>query len=970
MPLPDILLAEYEDIIEQGVARILHQHETALPDLGDLTVFLPGSQLPARFRRCLLDRLQAAGHGAVIPPWLGTFEQWINENIPLPDAGRTVITEQARCLLFIEELNEYPGLSGGGNQWQLTRALLNLFDELALNDVSAIEASSAEWRQYIARAYRGDEEEPLSHRHLHKEAEIVHTLWRAWREELDQRGLLDATGAYIERLRRAPSWIPVHRRFYLLAGSRMSRTELAIIEALQAGTQCTVIASGAVPAGEPASDRRRQVYDFIHAAYDYRQQPLRERAARFAADIAKFEPPFSIFHADSAETEARAVELQTRLWLLEGRASIGIVSEDRRLSRRVRALLERADVFIEDAAGWSLSTTSASAVLERWLECIEQDFDYRPMLDLLKSPLIDFGLERETRLQAVYRLEQDIILHENIGHGLARYRKQLGYRLHRLEHWPEKTYDQVLQLLHRLETAAHYLLQLYRSEKPAPLARFLEAFESSLVQLGLAQGFAEDAAGKQVLAALAQMKAGCDYATPKMRWRDFRTWLGMTLEDSLFSPRNEDSPVRLMTLQQAEYLRFDALIIAAADRQHLPGKAASSPFFNQSVRRELDLGDWEQERAQRLVQFKNLLLASDDILITCKREENGEPVPLSPWVEALQNFYREAMPGDGRGDNTLENRSLSRLLDMDSAVFICDTAELPPVPVRPAPSMPAQLIPPRISASAHQRLINCPYQYFAGYALGLKAPDEIREELQKSDYGERVHRILNAFHTRVAHLPEPFSAKLGPENRQTAIEHMVSLSTAVFKQDLEDNALHRSWLHRWLQHIPAYIDWQIEQQRRWRIHATEQNRESPLPGADAALYGRIDRIDADGDDRCIIDYKTGGTPRQADVDCGEDVQLASYALLEAHSRRVMYLSLDESDGRVRAAAALQDEQLAELRAATADRLREIVAMQKQGHAMPAWGDETSCAYCDFAGLCRRQVWSAAVEIPAAAPVRG
>ena len=970
MPSPDILLAEYEDIIEQGVTRILHQHESALPDLSRLTVFVPGSQLPTRFRRCLLDQLQAAGHGAVIPPWLGTFEQWINENIPLPDAGRTVITEQARCLLFIDALNEHPGLFSGGNQWQLTRALLSLFDELALNDVSTVEASSVEWQQCIASAYRSSEQETLSHRHLQKEAEIVHTLWRAWREELDERMLLDGTGAYIERLRRAPSYIPADERFYLLAGTPMSRTETTIIEVLQAREQCTVIASESTSAIETTANQRQPLYEFIHSVYDYQSMPLRERASRFAANAGAFEPPFSIFYSDSAEAEARAVELQTRLWLLEGRSDIGIVSEDRRLSRRVRALLERADVFIQDAAGWSLSTTSASAVLERWLECIEQDFDYRPMLDLLKSHFIDSGLERETHLQAVYRLEHDIILHENIGHGLTRYRNQMKYRLHRLEHWPEKTYDHVLQLLQQLEAASHYLLQLYRAEKAVPLAGFLEAFETSLSQLGLTQSFANDAAGKLVLATLQQMKTGFDHASPKMHWRDFRTWLGMTLEDSLFSPQNEDSPVRLMTLQQAEHQRFDALIIAAADRQHLPGKAAASPFFNQSVRRSLGLGDWEQEREQRLAQFKRLLLSSDDILITCKREENGEPAPLSPWIEALQHFYQQSMASVGQAGMTLENRTLPGLLETDSAVFICDTTELPPIPARPAPPMPAQIMPPRISASAHQRLINCPYQYFAGYALGLKAPDEIREELQKSDYGERVHRILNAFHTHVAHLPEPFTAKLSSENRQTAIDHMASLSAAVFKQDLEDNALHRSWLHRWLQHIPAYIDWQIEQQQQWRIHATEQNCETALPGADVALYGRIDRIDADGDDRCIIDYKTGSTPRQADVDSGEDVQLASYALLDEHTRRVMYLALDNSDGKVRTAASLQDEQLLELRTATADRLRDIVRMQKQGHAMPAWGDATSCGYCDFAGLCRRQIWEAEIDMPAAAQDRG
>ena len=127
------------------------------------------------------------------------------------------------------------------------------------------------------------------------------------------------------------------------------------------------------------------------------------------------------------------------------------MSEDRRLSRRVRALLERANVDIQDMAGWSLATTSAAAVLERWLECIEEDFDYRPMLDLLKSHFFISGMEHEQQLETVYRLENDIILHENISHGIERYRKHLGYRLHRLQHWPDSTYGNSVQILEQLD---------------------------------------------------------------------------------------------------------------------------------------------------------------------------------------------------------------------------------------------------------------------------------------------------------------------------------------------------------------------------------------------------------------------------------------------------------------------------------------------------------------------------------------
>ncbi len=645
-----------------------------------------------------------------------------------------------------------------------------------------------------------------------------------------------------------------------------------------------------------------------------------------------------------------------RLWLLQGKRNIGIVSEDRKLSRRVRALLERANVFIQDLAGWSLATTSAAAVLERWLQCIEEDFDYRPMLDWLKSHFFRSELEMDDQLESIYRLENDIILHENISHGIQRYRKQLEYRLHRLQNWPANTYGDIERLLNQLEKASHYLLQLYRSNRKFTLDKFLDALNASLQQLGTSAAFEDDAAGMQILNTLDDMRCALAQSSVEMRWSDFRTWLATTLENQLFSPQTAASPVRLMSLVQAECQQFDGLIFAAADKQHLPGKPEASPFFNQSVRQSLGLPDWQQQYESRLTQFRRLLHAADDILITCKHEENGEPVPLSPWIEALKTFHALTH------DSSLENTELRQLLEQDVAVFICDTRNLPPVPERPAPALPSEAMPQRMSASAHQRLIDCPYKYFAGDGMSLKPPDEIREELQKSDYGERVHTILNAFHRPVQNLPAPFTEPLSDHNKDRAIAHLTSISEAVFRQDMEDNTLHRSWLHRWKQHIPAYIDWQIEQQQQWRVSDTEKQCEATLQHIDLTLYGRLDRIDTgiDNDDhRSIIDYKTGRVARQDDVDCGEDVQLASYALLAGNTSSVKYLSLDETNGAVRTRARLEGEGLRTLTHDIRERLETMVNMQRDGRPMPAWGDEQTCSYCDFIGLCRKKVWSGA-----------
>ena len=47
----------------------------------------------------------------------------------------------------------------------------------------------------------------------------------------------------------------------------------------------------------------------------------------------------------------------------------------------------------------------------------------------------------------------------------------------------------------------------------------------------------------------------------------------------------------------------------------------------------------------------------------------------------------------------------------------------------------------------------------------------------------------------VPRLPAPFTEPLTEANRERAVNHLALISEAVFRQDMEDNALHRSWLH-------------------------------------------------------------------------------------------------------------------------------------------------------------------------------
>ena len=153
--------------------------------------------------------------------------------------------------------------------------------------------------------------------------------------------------------------------------------------------------------------------------------------------------------------------------------------------------------------------------------------------------------------------------------------------------------------------------------------------------------------------------------------------------------------------------------------------------------------------------------------------------------------------------------------------------------------------------------------------------------------------------------------------------------------------------------IPEYIKWQVKHQLDWQFTAAEQDDSLELPGGHV-LHGRLDRVDTGAAGTDILDYKTGGIPRQDAVDSGEEVQLPSYALLTSSPpARVEYLQVD---GKVRSGACLEGEALTSLAEAVKQRLIEVLAAIESGASLPAWGDAATCRYCEMDGLCRQQAW--------------
>jgi len=937
-----ILVPYHQDPLEVLAKLVLKRYRHKLPDLTECVVLLPQSLDAPRLRRLLLGEAVTLGYQALLGPSILSLHQFLNQVAP---HASSPLSPQAQELILIETLSQHRRLFSDSDPWLLAANLLDLFGQLTLYRVT-LPAELGVFIKHLSNAYQLGARNPAA---LSMEANLVHTLWHAWHRQLHEEGSIDPQAAYISQLDNSLDRLDPNLHIFLAAQTAPSPSEQRWMDVLTGRGQLTVIMDGHTCDDVPADPYTRyldQVFAIMQS--DAVHAPFKERARQFAAQysISPAGERLFVYAAPSAEAEARCIDVQVRRWLLQGKQRIAIVSDDRRLARRVRALLERADINLNDAAGWALSTTAAAAALERWLECVEEDFFYQPLTDLLKSPFIFPHHDHQELLQAVYRFEQDLVLHENIPRNLQRYRTHLAYRHSR---WPQALGTRLRTLLGDIESAAKPLLSLLSSKRAQSPQRWLDALEESLQGLGLLESFKQDAAGARILQELQVMRQALTGRHLKMSWREFRTWLGRTLERYNFQPPASASAIQLLSLEQSTVTHYDAVIIAGATAQHLPGSGQASPFFNEAVRRELGLPGFLQHRIMRFHYFRRLLQAAPQVLITTRLEENNEAVLSSPWLEALQSFHRFSY------GIPLNDDGLGALVDHpQSQVIRSDSRELPLPKTMPRPAATANLVPDKLSANAYQQLINCPYQFFAARCLQLTAPEEVREALEKSDYGQRVHLALQAFHDDVQGYPGPFQQAVTAANRDAAIACLHDISQAVFAKDLEDNFMHRGWLQRWRQIIPLYIDWQISRAKDWQVIATETAREKLYRGL--KFKGRIDRIDRSSDGAGIVDYKTGTTPQQDAILNGEEVQLPFYALLADDAvHQVEYLSLDAN--RFGSRTILQGDELQAIVEQNGERLHTLMTELAKGVPLPAWGDELTCRYCAMAGICRRSAWT-------------
>lgn len=924
-----------------AVARqLVAEQREHLPDLSATTLIVAHRALAAPLRAALA----AAAGGAVLAPRILTLAELAAQHRA---AGALAPLSPLACRLQLAEwLGRLRNVFPDRDPMAVADALFLLFEELALA-AATLPDDEAAFAEALRKAYRAPPLEALS-----REAALVHALWRPYREAIGDRA---PAVAHLHGLAAAVTTLD---RAILVGHDRLAPAEGALLAPLLAsgrlrlwtrgratGRDAAALASLLARLGLAVADDSASIASaaprqrLLDAWLDDRSgaAPFASRAARVAGEGAT---GLRFTACASPEHEARSVALAVREALLAGQRRIAIVSGDRRLARRLRALLERANVALVDRVGWKLSTSRAAATLAAWLDALETGFHHRPLRDLLKSGFfVGEPLERPEPLLAA-RLDQALHFPAHGAArppvaGLAAFAALVDGR------WPA--------LFERLQRGA---AELPVAAPPRLAGDWAAAVLASLATIGLESGYAGDEAGAQVLGVLRKIRAATEGLPLRLGWGAFRALVDREIEAATFRPEATalGPRVQLVTLDATAGLDADLVILASATRAQLPGAAPGAVLFNEAVKVELGLEGWADRQRLALHRLRGLLDAAPEVRVSWAAERDDEPPQPSPWLESLAAFAEAA------GFAPLADPALAaRALAPGAEVAPLDPVDARP-PSRPAPPTPAALLGDGLSASAHQALIDCPYQWFARRLLRLDPASDPDEDRSARDYGERLHLILAAFHRRVdPALPAPYQGPRDAAHREAVLAHLHRLADAVFAGDRRQRPMAAIWTRAFATIAP----WLAERIVERGAADVEVEQEVRAERSGWQLSGRADRIERGADGLAlVVDYKSGTLPKAEDVTAGEAVQLAHYALALGQVTALEYWGLREADDEGKRRLAVDGEALAALGTGIEARLAGLRAMLDAGQPLPAHGDDKTCARCDHAGLCRRASWPA------------
>lgn len=886
-----------------GLARLLL--EVCGEDLPSALVVLPAVRACGSLRHALLEA--SDGDGLLLPRLTtpGRLAADLAERLGLD--GSLAVTRRLRAAALAPQLattdwvRKHPGAAAG-----LAEELVGLFDELRRHGLDPAAPDGA-----------GNPDADLrpGSEIMTRDAARVAEAWRLYRavvprDDIDRE--LDVVGAV-----EAGPWPGPPLGDFVVAGvSDLAPLTARLLRAAAGGARRAHLVSAptggsplarlflasfsdpAAPTHPAAPDRlvARLLADDTRPTSPPDARPYPERLTGLGepADLLVAAPaPLLRPCADPEQESLLVADLVIAQLRRSPRSRITVATADRGLARRIVDQLNDAGLDLDATDGDALSAHADGRLVWQLLRTAQTGLHHEPLLELLTHPHVTCGRDRAAHSRRTLGFEKEILRGQAAGAGLAGLRRRAAERDDdRRRLWPDAR-PEMSELVDDLERILGRLLAL-TAGGPAPLglhvAALREAWAAAAPDHTFDQAAVVAAPARAALAGLLDDLVAADAALAPLTAAEFAALVARQAGRIQIRPhRKLHLPVQVTGLLEARLEHADLLVLAGMNEGVFPDEPRRHTLLLGRLWRDRHgLPDWRWDLGLDAELFLRLLHGGRQVTVTWSREREGRPVLPSPLVGRLLL----ALPEDPTASAT--PAPWRRTAPDDHGIAAAQTRFLNEPAARPvlAPTLPLK----KISHTALNTWLGCPYRFLLERGYELREEDRIVAELQRKDYGSVVHDALARF------------LQDGGEGRRCLADGdagagrraLAEATREAFAARLGDLPQRRLWEASFLALGERIVEIELDRAASWRPRALEagfgfslgelrdwlaRQGVADLPDLTAAIAaisvkGRLDRADVsrDGATLQVIDYKTGTLPTRKAVRDGEDLQLSLYAL--------------------------------------------------------------------------------------------
>lgn len=648
--------------------------------------------------------------------------------------------------------------------------------------------------------------------------------------------------------------------------------------------------------------------------------------------------------AQTTEESAWAAVQTILTWRSQGIDDIGVVPIDRKMLRRLRALLERAGEPFSDRSGWALDTTVAASAVAGLSDLIAHQANTQSVLEWIHSPFVMRGLGLRFDFQHTERQRVDAALR---AYGRVA---------------PITLGDLVTQGLLPLEDLESTLSAVGGRQ---PIARWSDQLINAMTMSGLESALAQDAAGQAVLAAIQMLHADASSDQSPITASLWQALLNESLAQSRFVEPVTQACVRMCSMASLSWQSPKAVVVLGADAQRLPERATPE-FFGPKRFAEMGLiNPPEQTEAESFGQFASVWSGPIDMAFVACAEKSDSDVEFSSWIELIAIADPGPVVRVAAAD-LIQPYAISVDLGTTALRQAHDDSlqTAPTLGGAIAPTRFSGQLPDVISVTDLQKLIDCPYQFYLQTLLGLSPTPALEEESPPSDLGALIHQALSG--ARMSHtssdewrvwltkriddlLSRPFFVRRGAALEQLSVPPAIA---AKLRADA-------------MAVVPRLSEWLFARTNNAEFEftdtLTEKTVERRLDTLGVSIKGRIDRWEKRDAASVLIDFKTSDPDQlKRSVKSGDqDVQLPLYAWLigpEHVAADAAYVSIKRDGIHDIPLTQTTGQPMAQLMGSVVTQVSNALGGIAAGDPIELLGmtrDKKICERCNVRGVCRR-----------------